>query len=415
MSAAPALTLALIATHGVNVPWYDQWFGLVPFLQEHQAGSLGAGELYAQHNEHRPVVPRTTQILLAQLTDWDIRAELALNFAVALATFVLVALALRRTLERAAFAIAGVVASIVLFSTSQWESWLWGWQLEWFLSSLAAIGACWSLTFLLERSRPAGLAVGAACAIVASFSLGHGTVVWPVGLALLVLRGRPWRVWAALGVLTFVAYYAEYIDPPFHPSKTVFLEQPLELARYVVLYVGSPFGHTAATGAVAGLGLVATFLAGAAYVVRHRADRALLDRSSFWLATGAYALGAAAITGVARVGHGWQQAGSSRYATVGALFAVSTLALVFAIAPRHGLGTRALALIALVLALPALYVTATRGIDRFEGRGDELRAQAACVHRVRSPTDPCLRRSPASPDVKYDAVLYLRAAGLAGF
>src|SRR3712207_1731768 len=138
--AAPAvLTLVLIAVHGVNTPQLDQWSGMTPLLVEHDRGTLSFADFYAQHNEHRPLVPTAIDFWLAQLTGWNIRVELFVDYGVALATFVLIVLALRRTLDRTAFALAAVVASVVFFSPRQHENWLWGWQLEWFLSNLAAL------------------------------------------------------------------------------------------------------------------------------------------------------------------------------------------------------------------------------------------------------------------------------------
>lgn len=418
LAAPAALTLALIAIHGVNTPQQDQWLGLTPLLIEHDRGTLSFADFYDQHNEHRPVVPTAIDFGLALLTGWDIRVELYVNFAVALATFVLIALGLRRTLGGTAFWPAAVLASIVFFSPRQWENWLNGWQLEWFLSNLAALGAFWSLTFLHERSPRAGLATGVGCAVVATYSLGQGLLVWPLGLALLLLRRRPWRLWTLAGVLVAVAYFAGYDDPDHHPSKTLVFEQPFELVRYACRYLGGPFGVGDTSAAIAGAVLIAAFLLAARRALRRRADGGLRERTAFWAAAGAYALGAAVITGVSRLGFGWMQASASRYTTMGCLFAIATLALVLAVAP--GIEPRRRRVVVAAFVLPLLLtalLNTGRGVGQLERDADHLETIAACVRNARSPEEPCLAdaRFAHGPHLHYLGIDWLRSRGWAGF
>jgi hypothetical protein len=430
VAAAPLLMLVLVATRGVNVPQWDQW-ALPPLFAAYDAGTLGAADFFAQHNEHRPVVPRAIDFSLAQLTGWDIRAELLLNFAVALASFALILVLLRRTLDGTAFVIASVVASVVFFSPIQWENWLWGWQLEWFLANLAALGAIWALVVLVDRRPWLGLAVAAGCALVATYSLGHGLVVWVVGLALLLLRGRPWRTWTVLSIAAFASYFWDYQNTGM-TSKTAFLGQPAEFAAYVCLYVGRPLGFDTRTGALAGAVLLAAFAVSAAYVVAHRRDPDLRARTHVWLGLGLYVVGAAVITGMSRVTYGAEQAAASRYTGMGALLAIATLALLFSIAttgvfrrqlageaaargvavpPRR----RVLVLVAAPVLAVALANTAV-GIDRVEREHDELRAVERCVRVVRTAGDPCLSRPQSGvAEQQIRGIRYLRSKGWAGF
>jgi len=102
VAAPPALTLALIAVHGVNVPQWDQW-AMPSLFKAFDLGTLDFADFWAQRNEHRPVVPQAIDFGLAQLTAWDIRVELFFDFAVALVTFALLVVLLRRTLDRDGF------------------------------------------------------------------------------------------------------------------------------------------------------------------------------------------------------------------------------------------------------------------------------------------------------------------------
>ena len=72
------LLLMLFLFNTVAVPIYDAW-ELVPLLQAREAGTLQVADIWAQHNEHRPVVPRLVMLAMAAATGWDVRWELAMN------------------------------------------------------------------------------------------------------------------------------------------------------------------------------------------------------------------------------------------------------------------------------------------------------------------------------------------------
>jgi hypothetical protein len=413
--AMPLVTLVLIAQEGENVPFHDDW-ALITFFQLHDDGRLTLADFFSQHNEHRPVFPRAADFLLAFATGWDLRVELYRNFAVAVATFVLLLVALRRTLDRTAFLVAGVVASVLFFSTVNWENWLWGWQLQWFLSNLAAVGALYALSS--DRRPRAMLALAVACGVVASFSLGQGLLIWPVGLVVLLLRRRPWIVWACAGAAVVLAYFVGWDDPAYLPSKSSALEHPVDVVRYVALYLGRALGISNATGQLVGAALVVAFAAAAADVLLHRRDRLLVDRAAPWLGIGLYALGAAVTTAVSRVGFGLTAV--ARYHIMAALFAIATMALLLVSVDRRGPSPatrrRALALITVPLLLAAL-ANVPSGIDAMHRQGAALDTIARCTREARSRTDPCLTTPPrASPfSQQYDWMLYLRSKGWAGY
>jgi hypothetical protein len=418
----PILTLRSIVANGVNVPFWDQWT-MVSVFQAQDRGVLSFNDFWTQANEHRPLFPRAINFLLAQITSWDIRAELYVNFAVALVTFVVVLIALRRTLTDLTFAIASVVASVIFFSPVQWENWLWGFELEFFMCSLAAVGTMLGLTFVWERSRRAGMGVAVASALVGSYSFANGLLLWPVALALLLLRRRPWRMWVALGVVTWFLYLNGWYSPG-GPSKTLFLERPFEYAQFVCLYVGRWFAVNTATGTLAGAALILSFVAGATYVIRERRDTELLERTSFWLGLGLFVLTTSLVTGVSRLGLGLLAASVSRYSVFSGLFAISTMVLLLAIARSERVAGRvftertrraAIALVTLPLLLAALVNTrsSSREMDRW---GVEKSAYAACVHGAKSAADPCLKQPDvAAPTLQFDRIRFLRSKGLAGF
>ena len=426
IALVPLITAALVATRGVNVPFGDQWTGLGVLFERAEAGTLVFNDFWAQHNEHRPLIPRVFQFAMAYVTAWDIRAELAVNLAVAVATFVLLLVVLRRSLDRLAYLAAACATSVLFFSPIQYENWLWGWQLEWFLANLAAVGVAWALTVTIDRSPRRGLAIAAGCAVVATFSLGQGLLVWPAGLAVLLLRRRPWRAWAGIAAAVILVYYGNYTEPGYHPSKTLFLEQPVDFVLFVLLYFGRSLAFSQATGAVVGTAMVLGFLAGLAYVFLHRRDRALVEAAAPWVGIGLYAFGSGIITAVSRLGFGTAYAGISRYSTMTALFAIATMALLATIARTpHGrelpVQLRRWAPAALVVPLILVGVgnipNALRKADDFS---NEMATYAECSRTVKSPSDPCMNLPLLAPNREQRAqraanIIFLRERGWAGY
>jgi hypothetical protein len=407
VAGMPLVTLWLIVQNGENVPVEDDLF-MIPLFRAHDEGTLGFGEFWAVHNEHRPLVPRAVDFGLGLLTRWDLRVELYRNFAVAVAILAVIVAAMRRTLDRTALVAASIVASVVLFSPVHWENWLWGWQLEWWLSNLAALGALWSLSSGTGRAPRRAMA----CALVASLSLGQGLLVWPVGLALLLLRRRPWRAWTLLGAGTYVAYFIGWENPSTFGSKTAFLERPLDFADFVTECLGRSLATGGVTANVVGAVVAASFLAAAGHVLFRRRDPELSDRAAFWLGTGLYALGGALLIGIARVEAG--DAARSRYAVVAALLAIGTLGLILAIARARGVAARRLALAA--VALPLLLaglVNAPHGAESMDATGRYADGVAACTQRARTAADPCLAGSVYA--AHFDWIVYVRRKGWAGY
>lgn len=126
-------------------------------------------------------------ISLAVLTGWDTRYEVATNIILAVASSALLWLLLRRTFaHRTVLAVAAFVVSVIVFSPSQYENWLWGWQIQWFLNLLALIAAVWALSGWRQSPWPR-LVVAAAAATVATYSLASGFLVWLICLPLIWL------------------------------------------------------------------------------------------------------------------------------------------------------------------------------------------------------------------------------------
>ena len=178
--AAPALlTLLFVDSFGVNLPVRDDWdfaATLVRFKEHH----LTLEDLWAQHTEHRILVPRVLGIALAGFTHWNLRAEMFLSVLLAVVTFVLLAWLIRQAFggwTRYSVALAAV-SSGLLFCLSLWQNWLWGFQTAWFLPPLCLLG-----TLVLQRTNlPWYGRLGASLLLlsISTFSMANGMICWMI-------------------------------------------------------------------------------------------------------------------------------------------------------------------------------------------------------------------------------------------
>jgi hypothetical protein len=162
--------------------------------------------------------------------------------------------------------------------------------------------------------------------VVSTFSSANGVLCWLVlAPALFAARKRlsvsVWRwlaLWASGLALSVAVYAYGYRGPASHPSTSEALRHPFDGLAYFVALLGGPLAIGRRQLAVAlfvGACALAAYALACAYLLKWRADRALLQRVTPWMLLGAYSLGTAALVTAGRVGFGVAQSQSSRYTT----------------------------------------------------------------------------------------------------
>jgi len=393
---------ALIARYKVDIPYWDEW-NFVPVLQRSYEGNLSLTDLWAQHNEHRILFPRLIMLLLARATGWNISYELAAN--VLLAAGILAALVWQINSSRKLTGDRGpnwlvLAVSLMVFSLSQWENWLWGWQICVFLNVLAvAAGIAVLASAGLRWWRfPAAIFLG----VVASYSFASGLAYWLAALPVLLARPsgsrqakcREVAIWLLSAAATLVLYLYHYHAPAAHPRSGLALAQPIELAKYILIYLGRPVSANHALRAGT-LGLVA--LLAMAFLSRRSLGRNRAHMPLPYLSLSLYAVLSAAMAGVGRVGFGFTQALSPRYVTMSNLLWVSNIVLLYLLVkgeashprgphPLRGLRRFSLAagLVALVLMISLAFWTS---IQAAPGFAMEHERRAAALAELRSAHD----------------------------
>lgn len=268
--ALALVPVAFIATHVVvasrNIVYWDEFDTALNFLIKLDEG-IGFRDFWAQvfalSNEHRMVTSRLMFAVSYWLTNTiDFSVIGAIGNASLVALCVVLVLAAGSTERRVRLA---VVLGMLVFQLEQFENFFWsGSSIDHF--QVVLLAGC-ALVGLARGTRPAFVAA-TLCAVLATFTLAHGLLVWPVGAAMLgqARRWRPLAIWsgaAAVGVAFFFSGFhlndAEHFAPlSWAGAWTV--------AHYWLALLGAvpALGHTGAApwlgavllGALGGLGVL---------------------------------------------------------------------------------------------------------------------------------------------------------------
>lgn len=340
--ALPALWVGwLIYRYGVDTPWGDQLDSTRLLLEKMQAGTLGFADFFAFHNEHRIFFPRLLTFGLANLTHWNVRAELLMIWIL----ICVCSLNLWRVAR-----VSGWLGSrrhhwlllgtnILLFSPLQWENLLWGFQIG-FLLPLATMTAC--LWVAPSLRRPWDFLATMLLCLISTFSIASGFASWILTAPLLLAwngkrraRGEKiwWLIWASVGIGSLFFYFHGFARPAPHPSPMAAVKDPVRAVQFALAYLGNPFCsgtafEQASIAQIAGAALVIALLVSVIYLWSCRRDRSLLAHALPWLSLTTIALANAVLTTFGRFGFGMGAAIQSRYVSFAIMLPIGLFFLV---------------------------------------------------------------------------------------
>ena len=418
--AAAGLPLLILSTFlvvfAVNVPFWDQW-ELVTLFQKHHDGTLAFSDFFAQHNEHRLLFPRLVMYGLAVMSHWNTYWEVAASVILAAAgIFFLYKIVCKTIAHNLLRLLALFSISLIFFSPLQQENWLWGWQIQWYLCILGLIVAVWALA-AWESSPLKRVIVAALAAAVATYSLASGFFVWIVCLPLLwfIRPLRRWLLlWLGLMITAIGVHYIGDVDPAYHPSKTLFLDQPFQFVKYVVVYLAHPVTIDFAWSykiAVLYFGGISAVLI---YMYRRYREQ-LVGSLLPWLCLGAYAVFAALSTGMSRLGFGVEQAFSSRYTTLAQFLLIAFVVVLCKMlepsvtkkSAPFGWASK-FAVAGFLVTMLFVGLNAGKGLVQMQLKSDYLQQARQCAHTATSVDDPCLFKLYPNETVVWERLQYIR-------
>lgn len=320
----------------VDVPYLDQW-DLIPTLDKLYNHSLSSADLWAQHNEHRPLFPRIIMLTLAHISKWRISYELAASILIASGMFLTLIHQLKKTTQNLNFNkpywIIPVI-SVITFSLAQCENWLWGWQIQIHLNILTVVAGIFFISSSKTKWIHFYLAI--LMGIIATYSFANGLLYWALALLILLAIKHQNKknkivkliIWIAASAIIICTYMYQYQKPTRHPSLTFLADHFLEFIKYILLYLGSPVWSYHTSGAIlaALFGLITLALLTVALI---KSKQMKINDITPYVALSIYAIASAFITAVARTGFGSRQALTPRYITISNLLWLSNIMLFY--------------------------------------------------------------------------------------
>jgi len=332
------VVLAVIATlrHWVPLPYWDEWFSPGTLLISYAKGTLTFSDFFLQHNESRKAFPCLLYITLTKLHGWDVRDAMVVTLLEVTAICGLLLWLFLRTKGATTITalVAFAVTTFLCFSPVQYDNFLWGLLFELFFPGLATI-----LVAVVNLSKfrfGIKTIINVVVALVATYTFTNGMLLWMLGVPLPAAQESAskrarllwYLIFALVGVAAILAYFLDYKRPPSHPP---FQFGILQLAHYMILWVGGYFN--AAPLPPFGVGVVVLILS---IIVLANAITLLIRGANWrhfypWFLISAYAFSSGLITASGRVGFGVEQALSNRYAAVSLFVYLGLVGTTFAL------------------------------------------------------------------------------------
>jgi len=333
--------LLFVVRHHTRLPFGDHWIWLERLYKYGLPATLAS-----QFNEHRLVIPGICYFFDHRYfgATNSFLAILLLLMQVGCIIFMILPLWRQTAIPWAVRLVFAGFVVITLLWFIEAEDFFFPYQLCFICCNFAILATLHLFAQFVERNlrlqRSVWIFVGVlSVALCATFSNGHGILLWPVLLVLsLVLRlPRRW-IWALLAVMLCAIgiYFFHYRTPVIHASPLESLRRPVMLVHYVVLMIGLPFfgagtqdielSTNVASYAISISGILLAVI----LLLRYARTRALQQRREqiVYCSLILICLAACVITALGRSRFPLWQALSSRYAPIPLLFWIALAGLI---------------------------------------------------------------------------------------
>jgi len=229
-----------IAAASRNIVFWDEIDTALDLMIRINAGADWKellGRFFAVNNEHRTVTSRllyASSYWLTGTVNFHVIGAIGNAFI-----FGACALLVSAVQERASQLRLAVVLAFLIFQLEHFENFLWsGASIDHFQVVLLASSA---IVAVARGTRPA-LALAGVMAVLATFTLTHGILTWPIG-ALMLAHARRWRPllgWIALASVALMGFFHGFEFNPGHHVTDLAWDHTLAVVRYWFALLGAP-------------------------------------------------------------------------------------------------------------------------------------------------------------------------------
>lgn len=314
-------TICFIYFFGVDVPFWDEW-RLVSLFDKTLSQKLSFQDLFAQHNEHRIFFPRLITIGFVLIDGWNTKHLMFLSIFIVAISYIFFCkinyLSYNKVDNKQH--VFNFVIGILFFSLTQWENWLWGFQIAFFLVNLSLVLSIYCLVKINKNNLYRQLLFSAFWCFVASFSSAHGLTTWlaiiPNILGIKIRYQQKIKIiilWTFLFFISTFTYLIDYHKPKHHPNIFFSLEETITRIKYFFVLIGFWGDNIENKIIIGSLVFIIFYLFSFYYYCRNfnnikKYYLPLLSLSN-------YSILFALMTTLGRAGFGVSQATSSRYTT----------------------------------------------------------------------------------------------------
>ena len=327
-----ALLIWFVLNYSINVPIGDH-YDLIGLFEKIKQGTADFKDFFLQHNEHRIFFPKIIFSILAFTSNWNVKFEVYLGILITIVSFYLIYKIADHSQEHTKkniFHLFNILTCFYIFSPTQMENWLWGFQLAWFLINAFVVLAIFILTVPKKIPPNLKLLSSAFCCLIASFSMAHGLFSWLAIIpSVLSVNGNAKKkkmrllLWGMMFILCCFVYSIGYHKSTNSPGILFLFKHPLTTISFFLKLLGTPIITNYASPLI-GLIILSSFIVFNIYfITNYRSE--FSQHAAPWLSMGWFAIIFALITTLGRVGFGIDYAAAPKYTTVTIFLIISCL------------------------------------------------------------------------------------------
>jgi hypothetical protein len=381
------ITFLYIRTFAVEIPMWDDWDLFIPHFHHLAAGQLQWSDINSQHNESLVAFPLLVALSLAKLTGGQLLAEAYLSYLFLCGCLFFLFRFFRLLRLPGRWSVMWFLPVSVLFlGWRQSEGLLWSAHLVNSMSLFFFLAALYCCTQAYRV--PIFFPTAILCAVIASFSMASGLLVWLFGaIYFAVVRPkdapaerviRRFVGWVVLGAVCSACFFLDYTPHlvPWPTGIAYVLANLRAAGEYALIYLGSSLSRSPQQALYAGIAFLLIALPSLFVALKKAREVDGLIPVLLLIGYVGTALGSILM---GRLGLGVEQGFASRYVTLEALAPISVYFCLLALAHKI---TACRYLAGAMAALLVVGIFNSYGLGLEDGRKERAR-RTDCANAVK--------------------------------